>query len=68
MDWEEALELCEEIQDLLEELPDRAEDFGQSIGEKVSDMTQWIEENERVTPRQVNALENMRSGCEKWIR
>ena len=67
MDWEEALELCEEIEDLLGDLPERAEDFAQSVGEKVDSMREWIEENEHVTEKMVDALENMKEGSERWM-
>ena len=68
MDWEDALELCEEIEELLDELPDRAEEFATSVGEKVADMREWIEDNEHVTPKQLDALENMKAGCENWLQ
>lgn len=68
LEWEEALDLCKEIEELLQDLPDRADDFSRSVGEKIEDMGRWIEENEYVTQNQIDALQNMKSGCEKWIR
>ena len=56
LEWDEALELCEEIDELLGEMPGRAENFATSVGEKIEDMRKWIEENEHVTQNQIDAL------------
>jgi hypothetical protein len=68
LEWDEALELCDEIEEMLQDLPDRAAAFAQSVGEKIEDMGRWIEENEHVTQNQIDALQNMKSGCEKWLQ
>jgi spore coat protein CotH len=67
IEWYGAVDICEEIQELIEDLPERASDYATSIGEKVADMRTWIEENENVTQRQVDALRNMKDGCENWL-
>lgn len=46
-DWEDALFLCDEI---LDEWP--ANDFAASVSE-------WVQENEHVTPAQMHQLENL---------
>jgi len=52
---------------MVEELQDRAFDFGASVEEKVYDIAEWIEENEHVTDAQLNALENMHGGVARWL-
>lgn len=68
MDYEEAIELCDEILASLEDLPEQAEDFSDSVYEKVTSMRVWIEENERVTDKMISALENIQAGVSKWLR
>lgn len=66
-DWEEAKELCEEILAELADLPERAEDFSAGVEERVLSIMEWIEENEHVTEKQIQALKNMREGIDKWL-
>jgi len=68
MDYEEAIELCDDILSSLEDLPEHAEDFSDSVHEKVTSMRDWIDENERVTDKMISALENIQSGVSKWLR
>ena len=65
-----ALELCKEIEDLLPDMPDtyNANNFREGVEAKVTDMQEWIKANNTVTEKQMNALENMKRGVEKWIR
>lgn len=65
--WEEAIEQCEAILLSVDDLPERAEDFGISIAEKVNDIKAWIEKNEHVTEAQQEALDNMESGVARWL-
>lgn len=67
-DVETAWELIEEIESVAEDLPEEAEDFGQSVLETVADITKYIEDNDRVTKKQITALENMLDGLRQWIR
>lgn len=68
MTWEEAAELCDEILEKLHELPDRAEEFKESVEGKVESMKEWILEHEKVTDKQADSLENMMAGAERWLR
>ena len=65
-DWEAAIELCKELTAELADLPERAEDFAASVEEKVLSIQEWIEENKHVTPKQLEALNNMQFGVRKW--
>jgi len=64
---EGALNICENILEMLEELPEAAMGFAVSVEEKTKNMRDWIENKEYVTDKQYTALENMKSGCEKWM-
>ena len=66
--WRMALEQCQEIIELLKELPERTPDeFRDDIGIKAESMSIWIEENQHVTPEQQRALDNMQGGVERWL-
>lgn len=67
MDAEEAIALCDEILELLPQLPERAEDFRASVEEKVTGIRATVEEREDVTEAQATALGNMRAGVERWL-
>jgi hypothetical protein len=65
-EWRVRLDQCDTIIDLLESLPGRAEDFATSASETVHDIEEWIEKNHDVTPRQCDALDNIKAGAERW--
>lgn len=71
MDVTEAMEVVDEINDLIEEYDgdsDDARDFFDSVLEKADGILQTIENRGRVTDNQVAALEKMLGGVRKWIR
>jgi hypothetical protein len=59
--------LCEAIYEMIDELPERAEEFGDSVKNKTLDIQKTIEDRNAATPAQVQALENMKAGLERWI-
>lgn len=67
-EWEDALATCDNILDSLDDLPERAEDFRESVKEKVSSIREWIEKNKEVTAAQLKALQNMEDGVARWQR
>lgn len=67
-DWRGFLRRAQEVLSDLDELPERAEDFAESVREKIEDMRSWVEERERVTQRQEDALANMAEGVRRWQR
>ena len=67
-DTEETIAWCESIIDLIDELPERAYEFAESVGEKVRSIMETIEESGRVTEGQITALENIESGVSRWFR
>ncbi len=64
----EALEMCDSILELVLDLPEKAEEFADSIQTKAIDIKEFIEKNNKVTSGQFSALENMKRGAEKWRR
>jgi len=66
-DVERATDLIKEIEGLVEELPERAEDFGMSVQETANDIAVHIEETSHVTKKQITALENMLDGLQRWF-
>lgn len=67
-DAAEAVEQCDHILTLCDEVPERAEDFAADIAEKVSGVREWIVENKHVTDKQLNALNGWEAGISKWIK
>lgn len=67
-DWENALGKGNELLELIEHLPEEAESFARGVTESVKGIMRTIEEREHVTDRQSTALDNMRSGVERWIK
>jgi len=72
--WEEAVAQIAEIRETLtrlqEDRPDDAtlEDFAGSVLETLESMAEWIQRNSRVTPKQVDAIQNISAGVARWER
>ncbi len=66
----EASELCDEIVEAIDELPeaviDKATDFFEEIRAKAVSMQESIDARGAVTRLMASALRNMRSGVAKW--
>lgn len=74
MDVNEALELGQKILDMIEDdvseeaIENADPDFFSNVEEKTKGIMQTIEERQRVSDGQANALQNMHDGVAKWIR
>lgn len=66
-DFEEAIEILEDIFYLCENIPDVGEDFAESVLVTAKDIKKSIVVNDRVTPGQFRALENIQRGLKKWF-
>ena len=64
---EEAIEIAHDVLDLIDDLPIGAEEFADSVRNKTVDILTFIEEREQVSPSQLAALQNMRSGVMRWL-
>jgi hypothetical protein len=64
---EEAVAIADEALELIDDLPDAAYDFGESVKEKIESIRSTIIERDRVTDKQFSALENMKAGIERWL-
>jgi hypothetical protein len=65
--WKTAVEWCDRILEDVENMPSRAEEFGESVSEKVSLIQEWVEENEHITDGQRDALERMEASVRRWL-
>lgn len=71
-DAEHSLEVNECIQELAEQInesdnaPQAALDYADSVSEKAADIAETIESKGRASEKQVQALENMLRGLERW--
>lgn len=63
----DAVDLCDEILELCEDVPDRSGDFATSVTEKVESIREWICEHDHVTEKQMASLENMKSHIQRSI-
>jgi hypothetical protein len=64
---EEAQQLVDEILTLVDDLPEQAEEFGDSVRDKAMDISEFIEDRNHVTSGQLQALRNMREGIARWL-
>lgn len=51
----------------VDDLPDRAADFGDGVATTTLDLLETVERLGRVTDRQIYALENMARGVARWL-
>jgi len=66
--YDEAIELCDEIESLADAVPERGEEFADSVRTRADDIRESVEQMKRATEGQITALENMRDGLARWIR
>jgi len=67
---DDVLDLCDDIMDLCDDMPDSeaADDFKESVMEKVVSIRQHVEDLERFSDKQLQTLLNIKEGVSKWIR
>ncbi len=63
-----AIELADEALEMIDDLPDAAYDFGESVKEKLTDIRSSIIQHNRVSDKQRQAIENMAAGIGRWVR
>ncbi len=67
MTWEDITDWLDDVLSKIEDLPERAADFQESTREKVSSITEQVQEREFVTKRQMIAVENIEDAVDKWL-
>lgn len=71
LDWEESADKCDELWQKIEDAPagvwDKAFEFFESIQEKVKNIGESIRKYKKATQNQMDAIENMESGVDKWL-
>lgn len=65
--WEVAMGQIDELHSMLDDLPEAAGEFAESVLEQSSLVAKWVEENEAVSPKQLKAIQNWTSGVEGWL-
>lgn len=67
--YDEAQELIEELDGLLEQIEeiDAAADYFESCTTSLAGISEYVERKKTATEKQLRALENMCSDCERWI-
>ena len=68
MEWEDFVAACDDTLADIDDLPERAEDYGDSVRETIKGMKEWAEENEHATPKMIAAQERIQEGVSKWLR
>ena len=63
----EVVEFCESLLEKIEELPDEAEDFSDSVRRRVEGILEWVEDKQTFTQNQRRALYNIDDGVERWL-
>jgi len=66
-DWESYDEKVDKALELIEDLPEEAEEFGQSVMEKLESMQMWMQDKEHVTEKMKSAVDNMCAGLDNWM-
>jgi hypothetical protein len=62
-----AIELCDEIDEMANEVPEPGFDFAESVRERAKAIGETVERLGRVTDAQTQALLNMRDGLAAWL-
>jgi hypothetical protein len=65
--WKVTLEDIEAALADVPDLPDRAEEFANSVDEKLRSIHEWVTEHDHITDAQQDAVANMISGVDKWL-
>ena len=65
-DVDQALSIADEINSLIDQVPEAGLDFAVSVEERTADIAKTIEERGRVTEKQTAALGNMLDGLRRW--
>lgn len=65
--WEKQVTKVEDTIERLDDLPDRALEFRESVEDKLRGMLDWMTKNKHVTPHMVSAIDNMTEAVSKWL-
>lgn len=66
-EWEQYAEKITTYLEKIDALPEQAEDFANSVQEKLQSILEWVEKNEVITDRQQDAVNNICDGIDRWL-
>ena len=67
MDWQNFVDQCENVLQDIDDIPERGEDFAESVREKVEGMMYSAKDRQSVTDNMADALENIADGVSRWL-
>ena len=67
-DWKTEIERAQRLISDAADLLSRAEDFASGVTERLEGMVEWMEANEHVTEKMIEAMDNIERGIERWNR
>ncbi len=67
MTWEDITDWLDGVLSKIEDLPERAADFQESVREKVSSIAEQVQERDFITKQQMFAVENIEDAVDKWL-
>jgi molecular chaperone DnaK (HSP70) len=74
MTWEDVVDYIDQVIELGEQVQAQDNismqgvDFANSVDQTLNSMKEWVTENERYSPKQLKAIENIEAGLSKWIK
>jgi hypothetical protein len=63
----DALELIDEALEIAERVPERGQEYAESVTSTLNGIAATIERTDKVTENQLAAIENIKSGLERWV-
>lgn len=63
--WEHALDLGNDVLDACDGLPASADTFADNLRTKLTEMLNWISDNQHVTTKMRNAIESWQTACDR---
>jgi hypothetical protein len=65
--WQQAVEDLDAVLSMCDDVPERGEDFADSVRDGAIDMQEWIKKEKYVSADQRRSIENWKDGLMRWI-
>ena len=66
-EWDNFIEDAEGLVGMLDDLPERAEEFAGDVRERLESMIEWARDNKHATPKMWQTLYNTRDAVGRWL-